>query len=455
MTVSARLEPDHVPVQPGDTGQVTVHLRNGGEIVEAYRIEVVGDPAAWCAVEPAELSLYPGTAGTATLTLAPPRAPEPGAGPLPFAVRVLPAERPDGVQVPEGSVEVLPFRELGIELTRRTRRARFGARYQIAVRNLGNVPAPVQITAQDPDGKLRLRAHPAAEELGPAELGHFRVLARPRRTVWKGRPQSLAFQLAVAQEGAETETAECRLEQRPVLPQNSVKALIALAAVAAGLAAAWLALVKPAIATAADAAAGAQASQAAASATAAARASQAAASAAAAAATLHEAGTSPSVHAAAAATPKATEAPSASPKASPSPTPTPTHSTPTPTPTPTKTADYYKALSAQTNSGATSTVTFTVPANSTFLLTDFVLENPQGDNGTVALNIDGTQVALLALEDFRDSDNPWVTPLEVPAGGTVSMVVDCTLPGSPPDTAQPKTCTESAVLNGSMVTVGS
>lgn len=427
MTVTARLEPASVPVEPGQTGQVTLHLRNSGEIVEAYRIEVLGEPAAWCAVEPAELSLYPGTTGTVTLSPAPPRAPEPAAGSFPFAVRVLPTERPHDVQVPEGTIEVLPFQALEVELSPSSRRGKLSARYQVAVRNAGNAPAPVDISATAPDGKLKFTTHPEGETLDPAELGHFRVKVRPRRIAVKGRPQNLAFQVSVSQDDGPEETADGRFEQRALLPRNSGKALAAIAAVAAVLAAAWFGLVKPAITTAANNAAGAQASQAVAAVQRQAASSSAAAASAAAA--------SASASAGATATSSTTPPPPA-----------------IPTTDPSTAANYYKSLSLQTDPGKTGTATFTVPANNTFMLTDFVLENPQGDDGTIALSIGGSQVSLLALEDFRDTDYPWVTPLEVRAGSTVTVTVACHLPGTPPAATAPKSCSESALLNGSMVT---
>ncbi|MGC5412560.1 hydrolytic protein, partial [Streptomyces sp. DT225] len=53
-----------VTVSPGAEATTTLTVRNDGDIVEAYTLDVVGDCAAWTTVEPARVSLYPGTSET-------------------------------------------------------------------------------------------------------------------------------------------------------------------------------------------------------------------------------------------------------------------------------------------------------------------------------------------------------------------------------------------------------
>lgn len=63
-------------VTPGGSATTTLTVRNDSDIVEAYRLEVVGECAAWTTVEPEGLSLYPGTSETVTIRLSPPRSPQ-------------------------------------------------------------------------------------------------------------------------------------------------------------------------------------------------------------------------------------------------------------------------------------------------------------------------------------------------------------------------------------------
>jgi hypothetical protein len=58
------LEPLSVTVEAGGEADASLRIRNTSDIVEEYRVDVVGDPALWCTAEPATLRLYPGTTGT-------------------------------------------------------------------------------------------------------------------------------------------------------------------------------------------------------------------------------------------------------------------------------------------------------------------------------------------------------------------------------------------------------
>lgn len=130
-------------VAPGDTATTSVTVRNDSDIVEAYSLEVVGDCAAWTTMEPARVSLYPGTSETVTIRLEPPRSPEIRAGEMPLGVRVLPTEHPESVRVLETTVHIEEFHELHTELAPRRRRGWLRGRYRLAVRNQGNSPVRV------------------------------------------------------------------------------------------------------------------------------------------------------------------------------------------------------------------------------------------------------------------------------------------------------------------------
>src|SRR3954469_3493962 len=52
MSTSASLDSSSVQLQAGEQVVIPLQIRNNGEIVEGYRLEVVGPPAAWSTVEP-------------------------------------------------------------------------------------------------------------------------------------------------------------------------------------------------------------------------------------------------------------------------------------------------------------------------------------------------------------------------------------------------------------------
>src|SRR4051812_2534376 len=116
MGTTATLESADLRLDAGGEAVVPLHIRNNGALVEGYHLEVVGAPAKWTTLEPAEISLSPGDSTTATLAFRPPRSSTVPAGSLPFGVRVVPTERPTEAVVPEGRIEVLPFLETTAEL---------------------------------------------------------------------------------------------------------------------------------------------------------------------------------------------------------------------------------------------------------------------------------------------------------------------------------------------------
>lgn len=83
MSLTASLDASSVSAAPGEETAVPLQVRNSGATVEEYRFEVVGACAAWSAVEPAVLSLYPGDTRTVSLMLRPPRDATVPAGGLP------------------------------------------------------------------------------------------------------------------------------------------------------------------------------------------------------------------------------------------------------------------------------------------------------------------------------------------------------------------------------------
>lgn len=91
---SVWLSPARLPVDPGAEAVAALRIRNGGRIVDQFRVEVVGLPPAWVAVEPTVAGLMPGEESTVTLRFRPPRSPEAAAGPTPFRVRATSRDEP-------------------------------------------------------------------------------------------------------------------------------------------------------------------------------------------------------------------------------------------------------------------------------------------------------------------------------------------------------------------------
>ena len=90
------------------------------------------------------------------------------------------------------------------------------------------------------------------------------------------------------------------------------------------------------------------------------------------------------------------------------------------------------------------------PAGKTLFLTDLVLENPQGDTGTITVRRGagaGGVLFQIGLGNFRDLDYHFVAPLMFRPGGASDLEIDvaCTTPGGTPPAPS---CDPAAVVSG-------
>jgi hypothetical protein len=181
MPAAIFLDPAHLEVEPGREASATITVRNTGQIVDEFRFDVVGVPAAWAVVTPASISLFPGAGGAVQVRFAPPRAPGVAPGVEGFGIRVRSSADPSFSFVEEGEVRVLPFGQLAARLVPRTSRASLlgrRARHRLVVENAGNAPLPVDAAAADPDESLHLELAPASVVVNPGASAELGITAR-------------------------------------------------------------------------------------------------------------------------------------------------------------------------------------------------------------------------------------------------------------------------------------
>ncbi|MBN0047599.1 hydrolytic protein [Streptomyces actuosus] len=415
-------------VTPGGTASTSLTVRNDSDIVEAYSLHVVGDCAAWTTVEPDRVSLYPGSHETVTVRLAPPRSPEVRAGDVPLAIRVLPAEHPESVRVPETTVHVEEFRELRAEVLPRRRRGWLRGRYRVAVRNEGNTSARIACAPEQAGEELRFGFAPAELSLEPGESAETRLRVRTGRPVWFGKPMVWPFtvrpgDLGVAEEAAHEGAVQPRLEaefvQLPVFPRWLPVVLAALIA----LVLAWFALVRPAVRStareAADAAVRPRPTPA------------------------LQNGPSPGAGSVGAAgsgqagggADRSTKGPSGGGEAG----------------SGTGGAGGQQSsatIDLETSRGQTETGLYVVPQGKVFGVTDIVVANFQGDEGLMTITFGDRKITTIALETFRNQDYHWVTPIKIPESAAVTVKVTCAKPGTPATGRQAQQCHEVLNVSG-------
>jgi hypothetical protein len=395
MGALASLAAPLISVEPGSEASVEIKVKNSGSVVDQMTISVVGDASEWSRAEPPELSLFPGAEGTATVIFAPPRRSTISAGELPFGVRVASQEDPDGSVVEEGRLEIAPFADVGAELQPLTTRGARGARHDLAVDNRGNVPLNAEISGFDSNEDVAFDIKPPAVVAGPGEATFAQVDVKPRKRFWRGRPKARAFTVQVEAPEQPPVPVNGTYLQEPVVPGWLIKGLIALAAIAILLLLIWFLFLQPTLLSTAEE-----------------RAEEVAAEVAepvareAAEQALEDAGVSPGGGGG-----------DASPSPSPSPSPVPT-ATPTPAPTPEPTS---AGLPRHARLPANSQIK--LPADGQALhLTDLVFSNPVAQEGELTLRRNEDDVLLvLRLENFRDLDFHFVTPIVIEPGDTLSL----------------------------------
>ncbi|MFG3530422.1 hydrolytic protein [Streptomyces sp. NPDC047917] len=431
MTTSAELETPTVTVSPGTEATTTLTVRNDGDIVEAYTLEVVGDCAAWSTVEPARVSLYPGTSEVVTVRLAPPRSHEVRAGEIPLGVRVLPAEHPESVAVPEATVIVAPFHELRAELDPGRRSGWRGARFRAAVQNRGNTPVDIALSGKQAGEELRLAFTQGQQRLEPGESAEAGLRVRARKLIWFGQPVTWPFEVEAA-EGSEgntdgervgrSETLPGEFAQRPILPRWLLIVLAALLA----LLLAWFALVRPAVRSTAKQAANEAAQEKKPDG------QQGSADGGTGDPTGGQGqdkgdgkgkpGTSGGAGSGGSGTGGGTGG----------------------------TQQSSATIDVQTGSGAQKKGTYKVPEGKVFGVTDIVVANFQGDEGVLTISFGKRKITTIALETFRNQDYHWVTPIEIQENDTVTASVTCNKPGTPATGTQASKCHQVLNVSGEL-----
>ena len=247
MGAVVEIEPRTVPVTPGATATTIVRVRNAGTVVDQLSLEVLGDAAGWSTVDPPTLSLFPGAEGSATITFSPARSPKVPAGSLAFGLRVDSREDPTGSVVDEGVVDVAPFTDVSAEVVPRSSRGSTGATHDIAVDNRGNVRLDATVTAVDADRLLGFEVRPPALMMEPGAAAFAKVRVKPRKPFWLGPPVTRPFQIQVATPEGPPVMLDGSLLQGPILPRWTLRALLLALILLVAAFVAWQTLIRPAI----------------------------------------------------------------------------------------------------------------------------------------------------------------------------------------------------------------
>lgn len=427
MGVIASIDSTSVTAEPGTEASCSIRVRNTGMVVDQVLLDVLGDAGLWSTVEPDQLNLLPGTDGLARVVFRPPRSAAVPAGNVPFAVRAMSQEDPDGSTIEEGAVEVSPFSDVRAVLMPGTARGRRRAKYQLIIENEGNTPVHAAVSVADPDLLLEFKVKPETLVAQPGTATFVRLYAAPKKRFFKGPDRTVPFQALLQADGCAPATVNGAMIQEQILPTWLLPALAIVAAAAAALTVLWFTVLKPTVQTAASQAAtqavNANTQQLTSSA---AKASQAADQANQAAQRANSAAAGTGTTAATGANGK--NGSSATPGASGAAAGTPVSSLLTVNAPPSTTYD---------------AVPYIIPANEKLDVTDIVLQNPLGDTGLLQIRAGTTVLFVFGLANFRSIDYHFVQPLVFTTSAPLVLAVQCQNTGG-------KACADGLSFSGTL-----
>jgi hypothetical protein len=351
---------------------------------------------AWASIHPPTVTLFGGTHETVDVEVRPPKLSSTADGPTGLTVRVVPQSAPDDVVTAETRLVVSASHDRRLTVLQPALRSRRTAVYEVMLENQGNTQASCRMHLVDPTGRVDGEFDPPSIGVEPGNIAITRLKLKANSLQWRRQSRPLHFEVEAEQPTAPTAMAAATLVQAPVLPERLLSRVLGVAAVVGLLALAWVALIRPAVDQRIDdAIAGIEFPD----------------------------STAPSGPDVSVAT---TVPPTTLPPATP----------------------FSTRLQADSAAGTTQTAVYDVPGGQTLQITDLLVQNPGGDEGTVTL-LRGDEVLFrwsLATV-FGDELRQFVTPIEVGANQQVRMQVDCSLVGD----AAAGACTPAVVVSGNLV----
>jgi hypothetical protein len=230
------LEDDLRNVEPGGEAQVSATVRNVGDLVEQYRLEVLGEAARWSRVMPRQISVLPGGSEEKQVVIVfrPPASPVTVAGDVPFGLRCVSLEAPDRCAVVEGDLVVGAVVGLAARLETVTPAARWTGRYRAVMENTGSVAVRLRLDASDSRRVLRFAVAPPEITVEPGRSTTAYLKVQPRQPMLRGKHLTHPFSVGYrAVDGDRAGELAGAFEQRPILSKGIVVACLMLLVLAA------------------------------------------------------------------------------------------------------------------------------------------------------------------------------------------------------------------------------
>ena len=170
MTLPLRVTvvPERADAAPGDALSFDVTVRNAGDVVEHYGVELLGLPdGATVRTEPEVAKLRPAESGTVTVRVDLPTRPPPPAGTYVLGALVRSRYRHDVSRCVEVPVELASVEQITVRPSPEVVTGGRAGRYTVEVANGGNAPVRLLLAATDPERRVTAAFHPPTVDLPP------------------------------------------------------------------------------------------------------------------------------------------------------------------------------------------------------------------------------------------------------------------------------------------------
>jgi serine/threonine protein kinase len=206
--ISIYLDTNQVSVEPGQSTNIFIGLRNQGSSVDSFIISVTGVSPTWVSTPARPISLVPGEQKQASITINPPRNPQSRAGRYPLSIDVNSQKFPSDFVETNLTLTVTAFSQFSSDLS--PDRLRFGQTGNLSIQNQGNATETFSVSWLDPSRELvftpanpRLKV-PEGEEV----IAEFRVDPRQRPLFGGERSYNITAQVSHHSGGTQTHNAE-------------------------------------------------------------------------------------------------------------------------------------------------------------------------------------------------------------------------------------------------------
>jgi len=236
---------EEIFVQPGETTALNLALENLSGSTERFTIVPAGLSASWTTVTRPRVTLFDGASDVIEIAIRPPASPTTPAGPNVIAVRVIPESDADQTIVAEAAIVVHEFDDRRITVLEPIRRARRRTSIEFMVENHGNGPASCRLHLVDPTDRVDGSFDPPAVGVSPGASSLVRLDLVARGSRWRRYERSVSFEIEATEPDHDPAVGAATLLQQPTV--SSAGMTRAATVVAAGVLAlaAWFGVVRP------------------------------------------------------------------------------------------------------------------------------------------------------------------------------------------------------------------